>query len=318
MRRRVVGKTRLLYKLAKAAKGQSDGVVREVIYPAVGEKILDELIQEVEAAEKHERQVKLVTRASYSHHYRRIMPALLEVLSFRCNNDLHRPVMEALALLDKYRDRKSPTFPTSETVPLDGVVAEDCQELVQDDGNGAINRISYEWCVLTTLREKLRCKEVWVKGARRFRNPDEDLPQDFEARRTEYYTALKQPQDARVFVDGLRQRMEQALADLDTSLPTNGKAKLVTTKKGKGRICITPLDEQPEPPNILALTAALVQRWPMTNLLDILKEAELRIRLTECFPSVGVREVLPAEGSAAAPVAVPIRPRNECRPEAHV
>ncbi len=53
---------------------------------AVGEKTLEELIQEVEAAEKHERQVKLLTRASYSHHYRRIMPALLEVLSFQCNN----------------------------------------------------------------------------------------------------------------------------------------------------------------------------------------------------------------------------------------
>jgi TnpA family transposase len=293
--KKVVGKTRLLYKLAKAAKGQPDGTVRDVIYPAVGEKTLEELIQEVEAAEKHERQVKLVTRASYSHHYRRIMPALLEVLSFRCNNDLHRPIMDALALLGKYRDRKSPTFPASETVPLDGVVAEDWQELVQEDEHGAINRISYEWCVLTTLREKLRCKEVWVKGARRFRNPDEDLPQDFEARRTEYYAALQQPPDARVFVDGLRQRMELALADLDASLPTNGKVKLVTTKKGKGRICVTPLDEQPEPPNILALTAALVQRWPMTNLLDILKEAEIRVRLTECFRSVGAREVRPAQ-----------------------
>src|SRR5215472_6284933 len=88
----------------------------------VGEKILEELIQEVEAAEKHERQVKLVTRASYSHHYRRIVPALLEALSFRCNNDLHCPVMEALALLYKYRDRRTAVFPAAEKVPLDGVV----------------------------------------------------------------------------------------------------------------------------------------------------------------------------------------------------
>ena len=89
--------------------------------------------------------------------------------------------------------------------------------------------------------------------------------------------------------------MEAGLADLDASLPTNGKVKLVTTKKGKGRICVTPLDEQPEPPNIVALTAALVHRWPMTNLLDILKETELRVRLTECFRSVGAREVLPPD-----------------------
>ena len=35
------------------------------------------------------------------------------------------------------------------------------------------------------------------------------------------------------------------------------------------------------PPNIVALTTALVQRWPMTNLLDILKETELRVHFTE-------------------------------------
>jgi hypothetical protein len=53
--KKVVGKARLLHRLAKAAKGQPDGIVRDVIYPAVGEKTLAELIQEVEAAEKHER-----------------------------------------------------------------------------------------------------------------------------------------------------------------------------------------------------------------------------------------------------------------------
>src|SRR5664279_5227774 len=72
-------------------------------------------------------------------------PAILRVFypgtdTFQCNNDLHRPVMEALALLGKYRDHKSSTFPSSETVPMDGVVADDWQALVQDDQHGgAIN-----------------------------------------------------------------------------------------------------------------------------------------------------------------------------------
>jgi hypothetical protein len=34
-------------------------------------------------------------------------------------------------------------------------------------------------------------QEVWVKGAHRFRNPDEDLPQDFDTQRGEYYAALE-------------------------------------------------------------------------------------------------------------------------------
>jgi hypothetical protein len=204
--------------------------------------------------------------------------------------------MDALALLEKYRDRKTTVFPASEKVPLAGVVSDHWQELVHDDQHeGAINRISYEWCVLTALREKVRCKEVWVKDAHRFRNPDEDLPQDFDSRRDEYYAALEQPRDAGAFVEHLRSKMEAALTALDLGLPANVKVKIVTTKNGKGRIRLTPLEEQPEPANIVALTAALVHRWPMTNLLDILKETELRVRFTEAFRTIGTREVLSAD-----------------------
>ena len=117
--------------------------------------------------------------------------------------------MDALALLEKYRDRRGGTaFPASEYVPLDGVVSDDWRNLVLEDDQGeAINRISYEWCVLTALREKVRCKEVWVRGAHRFRNPDEDLPQDFDVRRDEYYGVLQQPLKASVFVENLRRKM---------------------------------------------------------------------------------------------------------------
>ena len=294
--KKVAGKTRLLYRIAKAATGQPEGKVKEVIFPAVSEGTLEDLIKEMEADEGHEHRVKLVMRASYSHHYRRIVPALLDMLSFQCNNDLHRPVMDALSLLDRYRDDKAPVFPETEKVPLDGVVRDNWQDLVLDDKHGGgINRISYEWCVLTALREKVRCKEVWVKGADRFRKPDEDLPEDFDARREEYYAAIEQPRDAKVFVETLRRNMDAALDALNLNLPSNPKVSIVTTKRGKGRISPTPLDEQPEPPNIVKLTAALVDHWPMTNLLDILKETELRVRFTDVFRTVGSREVLTAD-----------------------
>ena len=40
--KKVVGKARLLYKLAKAAEEQPEGTVKDVIYPAVGEETLEE------------------------------------------------------------------------------------------------------------------------------------------------------------------------------------------------------------------------------------------------------------------------------------
>src|SRR5215469_1847734 len=122
---------------------QPEGVVKEVIYPVVSEETLEDVIREAETDEKHEQQVKLVTRSSYSHHYRRVVPVLLDALSFQCNNERHRPVMDALALLEKHRGRKSPVFPFSERVPLDDVVKDDWQDLVKDDKHaGAVNRIS--------------------------------------------------------------------------------------------------------------------------------------------------------------------------------
>jgi TnpA family transposase len=293
--KKVMGKTRILYKLAKAAKGQPDGVVKEVIYPAVGEPTLDALIREADADEEYTRQVRLVTRASYSHHYRRVVPALFDALAFRCNNEVHRPVMQALELLATYRDRPTTRIPLTEAVPLKGVVKEAWQDLVLADKTGGhVNRISYELCVLGTLREKVRCKEVWVEGAARFCNPDEDLPHDFDVKRVAYYDALAQPQDSRVFIEALRRKMDGALTALDTTLPTNPQVKILTSKTGKSRLSITPLEKQPEPPNLLHLTAALVERWPMTNLLDILKETELRVGFTDAFRTVGTREVLDA------------------------
>ena len=47
--RKVRGKTTLLFKLAEAAVDSPEGVVKEVIYPVVGEQTLRELVHEYKA-----------------------------------------------------------------------------------------------------------------------------------------------------------------------------------------------------------------------------------------------------------------------------
>jgi hypothetical protein len=111
-------------------------------------------------------------------------------------------------------------------VPLKGVVKDDWHDLVLDKKTGGhVNRISYELCVLGTLREKVRCKEVWVEGAARFCNPDEDLPQDFDVTRAAYYEALAQPQDSSIFVEHLRGKMDAALTAFNATLPRSSPPK---------------------------------------------------------------------------------------------
>ena len=77
-----------------------DETVRTALYPVVGEATLAELVREGRASESALRaRTRTVLRASYSGHYRRVLPDLLDALEFRSNNPAHAPVVDALALL---------------------------------------------------------------------------------------------------------------------------------------------------------------------------------------------------------------------------
>ena len=158
------------------------------------------------------------------------------------------------------------------------------------DGNERINRINYEISVLQALREQLRCKEIWVVGANRYRNPEEDLPADFDIQRETYYQALNKPTDASEFINSLQQTMQNALSSFDNNINSNLKVKIL--KKGNGWISVSPLDAQSEPSNLLRLKAEIGSRWSATSLLDILKETDLRIDFSKHFKTVASRETL--------------------------
>jgi hypothetical protein len=138
--------------------------------------------------------------------------------------------------------------------------------------------INYEICILRELRERLRCKEIWVVGADRYRNPDEDLPQDFDAKPDNYY-AEAHPRDVETFIADLQRTMRAAMDTLDRGLPRNSSVKI----QPNGRIVVSPLVALPEPVHLSGLNDELVVRWPMTSLLDILKETDLRVGITRHF-----------------------------------
>jgi len=285
--KRVSGKQNLLFELADAALAQPDGVVREVVSPVVGEQTLQDLVKEWKATGPTYRvTLRTVIRNSYRGHYRRMVPTLLATLEFRSNNERHQPVMEALDLVKRFATTKVHTFPADEAVPLDGVVRGLWREAVIEKdaaGRERVNRVTYEIAVLEALRERLRCKEIWVVGANRYGNPDDDLPTDFEVNRESYYKALKLPMDAERFIDDLQAEMDEALTTFNAGLKKNRFVRL--SDKGGGWITLTPLDAQSEPSNLTALKAELNATWPMTSLLDMVKEADLRLNFTEVLRS---------------------------------
>lgn len=295
--KRVTGKQNILFEVADAALDNPDGIVREVVYPVVGEQTLRDLVKEWKATgPTYRTTLRTVIRNSYKGHYRRMVPEVLNFLVFRSNNERHRPVITALELVKRYANTKLQYFPPEENIPLDGVVRGLWRDAVvgQDaQGQQRINRITYEICVLEALRDRLRCKEIWVDGANRYRDPDEDLPKDFESQRISYYDALHLPHDAEQFIASVQSDLQEALTTLDAGLPDNPWVRI--SPKGGGKITVTPLVPQPEPVNLTALKGELTTTWPMTSLLDIVKEADLRLKFTDSFKSQTAYESMSRE-----------------------
>jgi Tn3 transposase DDE domain len=280
--------------MAEKALEYPDGIIKEVLYPVVNEQTLRDIVKEMKHTGPAFRQkVYTVMRASYGTHYRKMVPEILDVLNFRSNNDVHKPVIEALELLKKYANTNHRYFAESDHISIEGVVRFSWLDTVIDKEANRINRINYEISVLQALRDKLRCKEIWVVGANRYRNPEEDLPSDFDLRRIEHYQALKQPLEADTFIEELKQKMHTSLQRLDKGLRQNQKVRILS--KGSGWISVSPLEAQPEPKHITMIKAEIMKKWPMTSLLDILKETDLQINFTEQFKTLGNREVLDRE-----------------------
>ena len=207
---------------------------------------------------------------------------------------VHRPVLEALELIKRYKAEHSPAtlyYARGEHVPVDGVIPRDLADLLYKTdkrGRRRVQRTVYECGVFQTLRDKLRCKEIWVAGADKWRNPDEDLPADFEERRAENYAKLRKPLDPKAFTARMRAEMAEALAGLNDHLPELDWVDIRERPKA-GPIILTDLDAVPEPRNLRRLKAAIRDRWGTVPLLDMLTETALRTGCLDAFTPAGTR-----------------------------
>ena len=178
--KRVAGKVQLLYRIAEAVVEEPDGTIRTVLFPQVKEETFRDLAAEAKASGPQYRiWYQYVMRQKYIHHYRQMLPWVLEHLTFRSENRF-QPVIEALAVIKQSLGTKGQYFPAE--VPLDGVVLPSWRDTVieKHDDTVQINRQYYELWVLQQLERALTCKEVWVEGAHAFRNPSQDMPVDWQ------------------------------------------------------------------------------------------------------------------------------------------
>lgn len=274
----------LLTGISKVSVDEPKSTIEDAIYPVAGLDTLEQIADEDKPVEYRESQYKFI-HSSYSHHYRRMIMPLITTLAFTSNAPEKNDVLKALAIVKTNFDHKKKAF-NLEDVVLDGIVPKNCRKFIC---NGTkVHKKYYEICVLASLREGLRNKAIWIRDAYRYRDPQEDIHQDFYERPDFYFQAIKQPRDSNKFIKQAKKSLDKWMGIFNAGFSKNSKV-LIETKKDKSRIKLLKSKPQVSPKNIEKLKAEIQDNWSETTLLDIVKEADFKINFTSELPSIGDR-----------------------------
>jgi TnpA family transposase len=292
----VDGKFDILFRLSRSALENPTGIIQDKIYPEVGKETLSHLVQELYYKGKwYQTQVQLKMHSLYSHAHRSKLLILVDALSLMTNLPTNKPLLEAINLIKSHSDLSDEYYPDAITLPIKHVIPQEWQNFViqSDNGTPRINRRQYELAVFQTLEKQLSCKRIWVEGAYRYRDPNDDLPKDFEENRPYYYGLLGLPLNANEFTAPRKKELHENLKLLNDTILNNQKVSILD--KDGGHIKISPYAPQAPPTNINKLHEAIKKEYGTLNLIDILKESELQMEFTQLMQTLASKEKIPRD-----------------------
>lgn len=217
---------------------------------------------------------------SWKSHYRSILRDILSAIQFRSNNISYRPIIDALNWISVNFDRRTRIIYGRDDIPIEGVIPNKWRSAVIGSDN-TIDKYSYELCTILELREKLRSREIWVRNSKKYRDPDADIPKDFAEKRLEHFKLLGLEQSSSQFIKSVRHELEVQLLALNAELPANQYVNVEWSAQPK--FSISKLKPQKEPQNLVLANRQIGERWPMTPLLDMVKETDIDTNFTKCF-----------------------------------
>lgn len=286
-------KDELLDHLVDASLAHPDGIIKEKIYPEVGGK---EKLEQSKLSRKSFKQARRESeykhiRSLYRQGYRKDIFFILNILKLHTHTS--KTVLDAMHfILDHQTDKefKGEYYPSHCTVPTDDLISALDLKVIKT-ADEKINRIYYEIALLKWLKRELRCKNIWVKGAFKYADPEKDLPQDFKKNKSLHCQMLNISENPDQEIAKLKRTMLKSLSLFNTSIVTDPEGRLGVKAK-KPHIYLTPYEAQKEPANITALKDEITYLWSNTGLLEILKEADLRIGLTSELIAIGGKTLL--------------------------
>src|SRR5699024_7286564 len=136
--KRVTGKSTILYNIADVALKNPDGTIKDVLYPVVKEQTFKDLVKEFKhTGSAYQEKIHTVIRSSYSSHFRSMLPVILDILEFLSNDDIHRPVIYAVSIIQVYAGTGQHYLAlTYDTIIKSVIRPKWCEMMIEQDDHG--------------------------------------------------------------------------------------------------------------------------------------------------------------------------------------
>lgn len=285
--KRVDGKFDILEKLASLSVNNPKSTIEDKIYPEVSKEKLEAIITDLQQRGKwYQQQVQNKIHSKYAYGSRTTLLPILQTFQLKEDHSSYQPILKAVEFINKYWNESDSEYYETEP-PIEGIIPTNWHPMVVQVDKDVIkvNKYNYELAVLEELKRFLNFKAIWIKRSYRYRNPEEDIPKDFEQKKQQYYQELGLPLDDKEFITKLQNALERGLENLNSKIPNNNLVKIKTSTVGKN-ITITPSEAQKDPNNIIALQKEITGRWSSINLIDILKETDLLTNFTRQMETI--------------------------------
>jgi TnpA family transposase len=155
------------------------------------------------------------------------------------------------------------------------------QNLVRDEDEARLNRRQLEMCVFSHLATALQSGDICITGSESFADYRQELLpwEECKAELKDFCHSVGLPETAAGFVKELKTRLTDTAAEADKKYPENADL----TISSAGEPVLKRVTAKDIPDSAVTLQAAITQRMPTRNLLDILINIEHWTNFTRHF-----------------------------------
>lgn len=149
------------------------------------------------------------------------------------------------------------------------------------DGETFYDRKTFEVCVFSHLAQELKSGDIAVVGSEEYGDYRDGLLDwtECEPLVEEYCTEVELPPTAAEFVSKLKAELASVADEIDRGYPKNSALSI----DGRGELVLKKMEKQQSPPTAKKLEAAILERMPERNLLDILSNVQFHTGWTRHF-----------------------------------